>query len=152
MLGLRVKATPVPDVSPMLPKTMVCDVDRGAEVVGDGVGAAVGGGPDGVPGSEDSEDGGPELLFRIGGEGVASSGDDTLVGGDELAAAASGEVVDSGNAGPGAGGSGCLGKMLRGDLTDDAPKHLDDSGVGVEGEVFAVVAGPTAEAEQASRR
>ena len=63
--GLRVKATPVAEVSPLLPKSHGLDVDGGAELVGDAVLLAVNAGALVHPAAKDGLDGKAKLELRI---------------------------------------------------------------------------------------
>ena len=83
--GLRVKATPVAQSSPMLPNTIAWTVTAVPMSLGDVVQPAVGDRARRLPGAEHGADRAPELLLRVLRERLAGGlRDDRLVAADQL--------------------------------------------------------------------
>ena len=96
VFGSRVNATPVPESSPMLPKTIVWTLTAVPQVVGDLLGAAVVDRAVAHPGAEDGLDRELELIQRVAREVGAGLGlDDLLELGDDLAQAVGVRSVSS---------------------------------------------------------
>lgn len=122
------------------------DVDRGAQVVGDALLAAVQPGPVAVPGVEDGVDGEVHLVPRVLREVAAGlTQHDGLEGVDQYLEVGSVQVQVVGGALGGLGLVEGLLEQLALDAQHGLAEHLDEAAVGVPGE--ALVAGLRGEAE-----